>query len=313
MYRAFIDDLDIFGYHYNLKFDKAIERNHKKLLNIYSELHFYFARQNKLILQNNNDKKMKVFKHQDPRAKYDDVLLIINYNYDFLTKLNDYILSLYHEYFPHMIFMYPGQITNNETYVSCPESHHGYYSYVCIKRVYELYPNKKGYLFLMDDDFLKVWELENLDFNIPWFYHFFIRHDKFVKPTYMKAKTVLNIHPDWKKRYRRFLGSSIVAYAVSDIYYIPQNDIKNFCSMVYAMYERRIFLETAVPTIMGILMKKEYQIIQFAGLWGDARNRTLKYLRLAEKQMTIHPIKFSSPILQYHVTNYIFLMNARDY
>ena len=313
MYRAFMDDLDSFGYKYNFKFDNTIQRNHKQLLNIYSEFHFYFARQNKIILQNNNRKKIKVFKHQDPKTKYDDILLIINYNYEFLTKLNDYILSLYHEYFPHMIFMYPGQIDNNATYVSCPESRHGYYSYVCIKRVYELYPNKKGYLFLMDDNFLKVWELENLDFNIPWFYHFFVRHDNFDKGSYVKAKILLDIHLDWKRRYRKFLGSTTVAYAVSDIYYIPQKDIANFCSMVTTMYEKKIFLETAVPTMMGIMLKERYQIIQFAGLWGDARNTTLKYLRSAEKQVTIHPIKFSSKILQAHVTKYIFIMNARDY
>ena len=56
-----------------------------------------------------------------------------------------------------------------------------------MKRVYELYPNKKGYLFLMDDDFLKVWELENFDFTIPWFNHYFIRNDKFDKLSYLKA------------------------------------------------------------------------------------------------------------------------------
>ena len=145
-----------------------------------------------------------------------------------MTKLNNYILSLYNEYFPHMIFMYPGQIENNKTYVSCPESHRGFYSYVCIKRVYELYPDKKGYLFLMDDDFLKVWELENLDFNIPWLYHYFFRFDKFNDQTYNKAKNVLDSHTDWKKRYRNFAGSTMVAYAVSDIYYIPQKDIGFF-------------------------------------------------------------------------------------
>jgi hypothetical protein len=209
--------------------------------------------------------------------------------------------------------MYPGEIKNNETYVACPESHRGYYSYVCMKRVYELYPNKKGYLFLMDDDYLKVWELENLDFDIPWFYHFFIRNRRFYDQTYSRAKTILNIHPEWKKRYRNFLGSGIVAYAVSDIYYIPQKDMANFCSMVNTMYERRVFLETAVPTIMGIILKERYQIILFAGLWKERRNFVIEYLEKAEKQLTIHPIKFSNPIYQEAVNKYIYLMNGRDY
>ena len=313
LYRAFMDDLESFGYTYNLKFDKTIERDHKKFLNTYSEFNYFFQRQNKIVLQNNNNKNIKLFKHRDSKEKYDDILLIINYNYDFLTKLNNYILSLYHEYFPHIIFMYPGNIENNETYVSCPESHYGYYSYVCIKRVYELYPNKRGYLFLMDDDFLKVWELENLDFNIPWFYHFFIRFGRFHDPTYIKTKKILDIYPEWKKRYRYFVGSTIVAYAVSDIYYIPKEDILNFCNKVDVMYERRIFLETAVPTIMGIMLKERYQIILFAGLWRERRNYVINYLRNSEKQLTIHPIKFSNLTYQDVVNKYIYIINARDY
>ena len=313
LYRAFIDDLESFGYDYNLKFDKTIERDHKKLLNFYSELNFYYARQNKIVLQNNNGKNIKVFKHKDSKEKYNEILLIINYNYDFLTKLNNYILSLYHEYFPHMIFIYPGIIENNETYISCPESHYGYYSYVCIKRVYKLYPNKRGYLFLMDDNFLKVWELENLDFNIPWFYHFFVRNDRFFRRSYRVVKTILDINIDWKRNYRKFLGSLIIAYAVSDIYYIPQEDIINFCSKVDVMYRRRVFLETAVPTIMGTMLKERYQIIQFAGLWGDKRKNAMNYLLSAEKQITIHPIKFSNLDFQKEVNKYIFVMNAKDY
>ena len=175
IYKAFIEDLNSFGYKYNLNFNKKIETNEKKFLNFYSDLHFYFTKQNKFNLQNNNGKNIKVFRHKAVNKKYNDILLIINYNYIFLTKLNNYMLKLYHEYFPHMIFVYPGIIENNETYISCPESHMGYYSYKCVKRVYEKYPNKKGYLFLMDDNFLKVWELENFDFNIPWFYHFLLK------------------------------------------------------------------------------------------------------------------------------------------
>ena len=161
----------------------------------------------------------------------------------------------------------------------------------------------------MDDNFLKVWELENLDFNIPWFYHFFVRHDNFDKGSYVKAKILLDIHLDWKRRYRKFLGSTTVAYAVSDIYYIPQKDIANFCSMVTTMYEKKIFLETAVPTMMGIMLKERYQIILFAGLWRERRNLVMEYLINAEKQLTIHPIKFSNLTYQEAVNKYIYMMN----
>ena len=312
MYKAFIEDLNSFGYNYNLVFEHKIEKNEKKLLNFYSELKFYQARENKVYLQNNN-KTMTLFKHKSTKVKYDNILLILNYNYEFLTKLNDYMLKLYHEYFPNLVFVYPGVIQDNQTYVSCPESHRGYYSFMCVKKVYQKYPNYEGYLFLMDDNFLKVWELENLDFSIPWLYHFFIRNSEFHKLSYLKAKKVLDIHLDWKKNYTKFLGSFIVAYAVSDIYYLPKEDIARFCEMVDVFYYRRIFLETSVPTIMGIMLKPKYQIIHFCGLWNERRNSVIRYLKAADKQVTIHPIKFSNLTLQKEVNNYIYVMNANEY
>lgn len=312
MYNAFIQDLNSFGYNYNLVFNHKIEKNEKELLNFYSELKFYQARERKVFLQNNN-KAIKLFNHKSTKEKYENILLIINYNYEFLTKLNDYMLKLYHEYFPNLIFVYPEFIEDNQTYVSCPESHRGYYSYKCVKKVYEKYPNYKGYLFLMDDNFLKVWELENLDFSIPWFYHFFVRNSEFQRLSYLRAKKVLDIRLDWRRNYTKYLGSYIVAYAVSDIYYLPKEDIGRFCEMVDFFYERRVFLESAVPTIMGIMLKPKYQIIHFCGLWNDRRNRVVRYLKNADKQVTIHPIKFSNLTLQNEVNKYIYIVNANEY
>ena len=61
------------------------------------------------------------------------------------------------------------------------------------------------------------------------------------------------------------------------------------------------------------MLKERYQIIQFVGLWGDKRKNTIKYLLSAEKQITIHPIKFSNLDFQKEVNKYIFVMNAKDY
>jgi hypothetical protein len=184
---------------------------------------------------------------------------------------------------------------------------------MCIKRVYKKYPNYKGYLFLMDDNFLKVWELENLDFSIPWSYHFFVRSSEFERLSYLRSKKLLDIHLDWRRNYTKYLGSYIVAYAVSDIYYLPQEDIGRFCEMVDVFYKRRVFLESAVPTIMGIMLKPKYQIIHFSGLWHDRRNNVVRYLKNAKKQVTIHPIKFSNLTLQNEVNKYIYHMNANEY
>jgi hypothetical protein len=313
MYKAFIEDLNSLGYNYNLKFEKEIQRDEKKLLKIYSDNYFYFPKKNETILQNNKLKRNQLFRHKDTQKKYNDILLTIVYNYPFLTKSNDYMLKLYHDYFPNMIFLYPGQIENNETYVACPESHMGYYYYKCVKRIYERFPNYRGYIFLMDDNYLKVWELENLDFNIPWLNHYFLRFYEYDTLQDVRAKKVFDIHPEWKSMYRKLLRTDILAYSVSDLYYLPNADLAKFSSMVDEWYNQRVFLETAIPTMIALLLKPKYQVFFFMALWKENREIVVRYLRTEESQITIHPIKFSNVTLQDVVSKYIFFMNAREY
>ena len=313
MYKAFIADLNSFGYNYNLNFEKKIQRDEKKLLKIYSDFYYYFPMKNETLLQNNKLKRNQIFRHKDTQKKYNDILLTIVYNYPFLTKSNDYMLKLYHDYFPNMIFLYPGEIENNETYLACPESYMGYYYYKCVKRVYQRFPNYRGYIFLMDDNYLKVWELENLDFNIPWLNHYFYRFREYNTLQYIEAKKVFDINPKWRTMYRKFLRSDILAYSVSDLYYLPNEDLAKFSTMVDEWYKQRVFLETAIPTMIALLLKPKYQVFFFLALWNEGREMVVKFLRTEESQITIHPIKFSNVTLQDVVSKYIFFMNAKEY
>ena len=86
MNKAFIEDLNSFGFNYNLNFDKTIEHDEKKLLNLYSELNFYFARQNKILLQNNNNKSVKLFKHKSANTTHNDILLNFPFSFKFCEK-----------------------------------------------------------------------------------------------------------------------------------------------------------------------------------------------------------------------------------
>ena len=83
--------------------------------------------------------------------------------------------------------------------------------------------------------------------------------------------------------------------------------------MINSFYNRRVFLETAVPTMMGIMLKPRYHIINFIGLWKERRKTAMEYLKKAETQITIHPIKFSNLTYQEEVNKYIFFMNGLDY
>ena len=132
---------------------------------------------------------------------------MINYNYEYLLQHNSFIKEIYEKYFPNIIFISPknknitletnlniSNTTNNIIY--CPESHSGSCSYICIKKVYEKFPNMDGYIFLMDDVFIKFWELKHLNFSIPWLLSFYYeRASSWSHSTYKRAERVYKIHP----------------------------------------------------------------------------------------------------------------------
>ena len=54
----------------------------------------------------------------------------------------------------------PSETTINRNTILSKESHRGSFSYICLEKVFLKYPNYKGYLFINDDDFMKIWELD---------------------------------------------------------------------------------------------------------------------------------------------------------
>ena len=88
-------------------------------------------------------------------------------------NLNEYLEKLYNKSFPNIVYLYPKKIkTDSSNIIICKESKNGFYSYKCIRNVFRQFPNYKGYLLTNDDNYLKIWELENFDFNIPWLYRY---------------------------------------------------------------------------------------------------------------------------------------------
>lgn len=314
MYKAFIIDLDSFKYKYYRNYKVNISSNYKKYLKIPTQLKAYIPSISEVIinqkLHNNNS---KLIRHYKAQKKYEDILLVINYNYEFLTKLNDYITNLYQQFFPNIIFVTPGNTSSNEKVIACPESYKGYYSYYCLKRVYEKYPNMKGYLFVMDDVFMKIWEFENLNLDIPWIMSYFIGKTKNWPKDNDREITMLETKPVWRTRLKRFYNSNIIAHGISDFFYLPQNFITEFIPVATELYNYRVFLELSVPSIYGIVLKPVYQFIFFSGLWNDDRKNWLSYLRTADKQMVIHPIKFSDINNQKEVIKYLYFKNANEY
>ena len=111
----------------------------------------------------------------------------------------------------------------------------------------------------------------------------------------------------------KFLGYYEIPTIVSDFYYIPNNFFSQFCQIIKEMYKSKLFLECVIPSTMGIILSKEYQLIYFIPFYGIHRQQSIYYLKQDSRQITIHPIKFSNVYHQEQVTEFIYFINAKEY
>ena len=320
MYKSFLYDLESFGFKYKNNYTIEINSDVNNYINNNSKFQFYVPSIPYIDLFTKMNSNITLLNHYNTRKIYDDILLIVNYNYAFLSSLNNYLYSLYSPNFPNMIFVIPGKKINKTlnqptlyNMINCPESHKGYYSYYCLKRIYEKYPSYRGYLFVMDDAFIKVWELENLNLSIPWILTFFHAKTKYWPEDYDREELLLEKHDNWKKNAEIFFNGNITGNGVSDFFYLPNYFAKEFIKISKEFYNSTVFIELTVPSIYGIILEPMYQYIHFIALWGKDRKKWKNYLYKAHRQIIIHPIKFSDINNQNEVIRYLYCKKANGY
>ena len=315
LYKSFLKDLNVIGFTYDDNFSNIINYNEKYYINITSHCYINQPIEQQIFLKNNLH-KLKLLYHNNYKKRYDDILLIINYNYPFLTKINNYIFQLYKKSFPHIIFLSPSNISTINL-ISCLESYRGYYMYICFKKIYQKYPNMKGYLLLNDDIFLKIWELENYDFNIPWFNKFAIKFKKerIFKNSIFKTKKFLNHKFEWKNNLIQFLGEFLIPKAKADFLYFPNLIFLKMIKLIEEMYKMKIFLEIAIPTAFAIMLLPKYYSLNNKFLKGIERKANNPIIKLKKfyYATAIHPIKFLDNNNRKEVIKYIYFINGKDF
>ena len=316
IYKAFLHDLSKIGYNFSIEFSSKIKNNLKEYSNINSKLSYYIPT-NPNILNGNN--QLKTIMHSSCNKIYDDILLIINYNSPGYLNLNEYIEELYKKNFPNIVYIYPVQMQNEKptsNIIICPESHNGFYSYGCIEKVYQNYPNFKGYFFINDDLYIKVWEFQFYDFSVPWFYQFEpggINSNWHNSYLCINLNDMYNNNSEWKRNITNFFGVYKIIYGIADLYYIPQNYINRFIELGREMINSKIFLECAVQATFAIISAPKYHIIYLRALWGNERKRNINVLHKEFKQISIHPIKFSNDTKKEAIRIYNYFINAKDF
>ena len=160
---------------------------------------------------------------------------------------------------------------------------------------------------------MKIWELENFDFSVPWFY---IYNETEIDKNNERCNNIFKIcdsNFEYKQNYIQFFGVYKLYGGLTDFYYIPNKYIMNFIELAQKMYAENVFLEWAVPAIFAIISASKYQSIYVRPLWFEERNKAIKILHKEFQQIFIHPIKFSSDKNKEEVNKYIFFINANDF
>ena len=318
IYKSFIKDLIKYGYKVNINFTNIIESKSSKFMNFYSQIKFYVPIEKNLRF--NNKYIFSSINKKLNSSKFKKILLMINYNNEFLLENNLFIKELYRKYFNNIIFISPQEKNNtfeailniSDTIIYCPESYVGFYSYVCITKVFNKFPNMDGYLFTMDDVLMKVWEFDNFDINVPWITDYGYSCSigwYWWEPNYPKLVKLYDEHPNWKINLTRFLGKNIFPCSLGDFYYIPKNLIQRFCFLAKEFYNYKIFLELAVPSIFGILLQQKYQLISLLALWDEEREKIIDYIKKEHQVICFHPVKLSNSLYRTAIKDYFNFHN----
>ena len=309
MYKAFIEDLESFGYKYDPNYSLLINNNIKDFLKSNSEIKFYLPRKQRELMGNNGKEEThKILYHYPTKTIYNDILLIINFFDNDIQTLKNYMHSIYDKNFPNIIFLSSLSESNNDKEIFlCPEAKDAELSYICINKIYKQYPQMKGYLYLTNKILLKIWELDYLDFDSPWFcsYNYTI-NDNLVN--------LLNANNNYKNNLEKFLGKkNAIGKSLPHFFYLPKNSIENIAPIFEDFYKNKISQEYAVINAMGIALLPKYQLIYFSELNNEQLNNIMNYVRKVNEQILVYPIDYTKKEIQDEVDKYYYFMKAEEF
>ena len=309
MYKAFIEDLESFGYNYEPNYSLLINNNIKDFLKLSSEMKFYLPRKQRELMGNNGKEEThKILYHYPTKTVYNDILLIINFFDKDIQSLKDYMHTIYNKNFPNIIFISSLNESNNDKeIIYCPEAKEPELSYICINKIYKQYPNMKGYLYLTNKILLKIWELDYLDFDIPWFCSYnYTQNDK--------LENLLNLNNDYKNNLETFLGKkNVIAKALPHFFYLPKNSIDKVSTILEEFYKNKISQEFAIINAMAIALLPRYQYIYYTNLESEHLETVMTHIRKANEQILVYPVDYSRKDYREEIDKYYYFMKAEEF
>lgn len=198
---------------------------------------------------------------------FDGVVLIVNFNqpgfYDIIIPILD---QLYKPIFEAVVYVGRGE---HRWVMSCDSGEGGNYSYVCMKKVMEIYKPRNGFFYTNDDVLVLPWNLLTYDLNMIWWhgllgYGKLTLRDNIREPltnyweTFRNARVNgSNLFKNMPEKYldsqRLYYGNDWIFFGDwADIYYIPNSPtyVNGFVELSELFYKYYIDGKVAVPTIL---------------------------------------------------------------
>ena len=312
MYKSFIEDLESFGYKYEPNYSVKVNNNYKDFLNIESELKFYLPRKQRELMGNNGKEETnKILYHYPTKTIYNDILLIINFSDNNIETLKDYMYSIYSKNFPNIIYISSLEKNNIiSDVIYCPEiKDDPSLSYICINRVYKRFSNMKGYLYLNFEVLLKIWELDYLDFEIPWLCGFNLTQN--INQNFIN---LFNINNNYKINLEKFFGKKdTIGIGMGKFFYIPKNNIEIILSIFEEFYKNKIPDDYTICNSFGAALFPKYQYIYYEG-WKELNSQNLmNFVRRNNEQIIVYPIDYNSKEIREQIDDYYYFMKAEEF
>ena len=165
----------------------------------------------------------------------------------------------------------------------------------------------KGYLYLTNEILLKIWELDYLDFNIPWLCSFNISQNN-------ELEKLLNENNNYKNNLEIFYGKkNVIGKGMPHFFYIPKNNMDIILNIFNDFYKNKIPQEFAIVNSMGIAKLPWYQYIYFTDLDDEQLKQVMNYVRKVNEQIIVYPVDYTRKDYREEIDKYYYFMKAEDF
>ncbi|XP_068715876.1 uncharacterized protein [Montipora capricornis] len=221
---------------------------------------------------------------------FKEILLVIVYHYPLYDTI-PYLRALYGPAFPHLLFCGPPSNTLSAGILTV-EMDNGYLAYECLGKAIREHPGYGGYFYINDDSILKYWKFADVDWEKIWESSQSIDSTPVYEPKrasnwfwWRTAYGMDNCRRAYEDvanltlRAKKLNGKDHVSTLSkngngsprcfggrTDVFYIPRKHTRAFSILSQTFYERKVFLEIAVPTIIRFIERNE-NIGRFPGYY----------------------------------------------